>query len=361
MDDSPETFRVLVIRLGALGDVANTIPAVAALRREIPGLRVSWLVEESSFDLVRLSGVADEVILFPRRKISGHFRGLRWRSGWRELRAVIGKLRAAAYDATLDFQGNFKSGMLSRWSRAGERVGFAPGFCREMNWLFNSVQAAPSARRLPRAEKNAALAQVLAPDLALGPVEIPADADGAAAAEAFLRGLPGHGPVVVLHPGASAFGQFKRWPAERYGHVARQLRQTRGARCVVTWGPSERDLAAQVVANSDGAAVMAPELTLAGLLELLRRADLMIACDTGPLHIAALLRRPLVALFGPKDPAIYGPYGTRCEIVLAGSDCAPCTRRRCDHVRCMMDIMPETVVGAAERMLAHSPGWQEGE
>lgn len=353
MAESENLHSILVVRLGALGDVANTLPAVCALRREFPNVRIGWVVEESSRGLVAASRAADEIILFPRKEI----RRLvtfpwTWHKAAGEISRFIRTIRQGRYDVMLDFQGNLKSGLMSVLSGIPDRVGFAAGHCREMNWLFNSVLAMPATKRMLRAEKAAALAQAVAPELALGAVELPVDAPAAARVEEFLKTLPGSGPLVVLHPGTSAFGHFKRWPAERFGAAAAELAGRRGARCVVTYGPSEKELAGQVVAASSGAAHLAPPLNVPELIELLRRADLMIACDTGPLHIAALLRRPLVALFGPKDPAIYAPFGARCEIVrVDGLSCSPCTRRRCRDPKCMEGITVEMVVAAGERMI----------
>jgi heptosyltransferase I len=374
MSQSEEHQSILVVRLGALGDVANTLPTVFALRREFPGARIGWVVEEPSRDLVAASGVADRIILFPRKEIRRLMaRPWKWHRAAGELLRFIREVRRERYCFLLDFQGNLKSGLMSVFSGARDRIGFAAGHCKEMNWLFNNVLAMPATKRLPRAEKYAALGQVIAPDLKPGPVELPPNAAAAAQVEEFLRtltvgeeslagvgarhALPLRGPtarvgpLVVLHPGTSAFGDFKRWPAERFGAVAAEMAMRRGARCVVTYGPAEQELAEQVVQASQGAAHLAPPLAIPGLIELLRRADLMIACDTGPLYIAALLRRPAVAIFGPKDPAIYAPYGTRCEIVRAGLACSPCTRRRCNKPKCMEQITVEMVIAAGERMI----------
>lgn len=351
-DESLDIDHLLVIRLGALGDVANTLPAVSALRKRMPRTRFAWLVEEPSRELVAAARVADEVIVFPRRRLAeGLRRPWRWPAALGELWRFRKALRARAFACTLDLQGNLKSGFLGWLSGAPDRVGFAPGHCREWNWMFNTVLAAPAAKALPRAEKYAALAQVIEPELRLEAVSLPPNAAEAAAVDAFLTTLPGPGPLVLLHPGTSAFGEFKRWPAERYGALAAGLKARREALSVVTYGPAERALAEAVVAASGGAAVAAPALTLTGLIELIRRAELFVAADTGPLHIAALLRRPVVALFGPKDPVVYGPYGTRCEIVRADAPCSPCTRRTCDHGRCMTGVAVEQVLAAAERVL----------
>lgn len=345
---------ILIIRLGSLGDVANTLPAVQALKENLPGERFAWLVEEPAAELVRLAGVAERIILFPRRRLADLLRRpWRWPTLWAELMRLRREIRAQGYLCSLDFQGNLKSGFLVMLSGARDRIGFARGHCREMNWLFNNILALPSSARLLRAEKAAALAQAVAPGLKLRTVSLAEDERNVERVAQFLQVFPGDGPLAVLHPGTSVFGRFKRWPAARFGETAALLQRDAGARCVVTYGPGEEELAAEVVAASSGAARLPPKFTLGELVELLRRASVVIGADTGPLHVAALLKRPVVALLGPKDPAVYAPYGTRSEIVRADLPCSPCTKRQCDHVRCMECISAADVAAAAERLLNH--------
>ena len=359
-EDSSTEKKILVIRTGALGDVANTLRAVCALRTSLPdGARIGWLAEEPSRELVAAGRadlgqpVADEILTFPRKRLTYLLsRPWRWPGAVAEFFGFIRRLRASRYGCVLDFHGNLKSGVLGLLSGAGDRIGFARGHCQEMNWAFNNIWAIPASSRLPRAEKLASLAQVLDPDLELGPVSLQQNAEDAAHVKALLdETFSGDGPLVVLHPGTSAFGRFKRWPAERFGELATALREKVGARCAVTHGPGEDALVEEVVAASNGAGRALPLLSISRLIELLRRADLVVAGDTGPLCIAALLQRPVVGIFGPKDPVIYGPYGTRSQIVTAEVECRPCTRRKCDHVRCIMGIEVGSVLEAAERLL----------
>ena len=348
---------ILVIRLSALGDVANTLPAVAGLRKRMPAARIGWLVEEPSRELVACSGLADEILVFPRKRLGALWsRPWLWPKALAETVRFFKRVRASHYDCALDFQGNLKSGLAGLFSGARDRAGFARGHCREMNWLFNNILAMPASRRMPRAEKHAALAQVVAPELTPAHVPLSGTEDDVKAVEGFLDGLNEADKLFVIHPGTSRFGAFKRWPTERFGKLAQRLSREFGAACVITQGPGEESLAEAVKDASEGTAYVAPPLKIGPLIELLRRADLFVAGDTGPLHVAALLRTPTVAIFGPKDPVIYRPYTETAEVVRKEMECSPCTLRNCDHVSCIRGITVEDVFLGAQRVLEKCEG-----
>jgi ADP-heptose:LPS heptosyltransferase len=147
-----------------------------------------------------------------------------------------------------------------------------------------------------------------------------------------------------MHPGTSAFAAFKRWPVERYAALADHLVRRRGARVVFTSGPADRHLAVEAAGRMESDAVVAPsDRGLPVLVELLRRADLFVGADTGPMHIASALGTPLVTLFGPKDPVQTGPFASRSLVVLGDTDCRPCSRRRCRRRECMLSIQVDEV------------------
>ena len=164
-------------------------------------------------------------------------------------------------------------------------------------------------------------------------------------------------PFAIVHPGTSGFGSFKRWPAERYGRLSRRLAEA-GLRTIVSIGPGEEALGADVVRASDGLAVALSPPDLGCLSELLSRAAVFVSADTGPLHIAAAERVPVVALFGPKDEAVYGPYASpgretaTAVVVNEAVPCRPCTLRRCPDPVCMTSIDVDEVHDRVLRVLA---------
>ena len=339
---------VLVLRLSALGDVANVMPAIAGLRKEMPAVRIGWVVESAARGLVEASHLADEIFIYPRKRL-GHLWGRLWL--WPqaavETTRFLKSIRAARYDCALDFQGNLKSALIGLFSGAGDRIGFARGHCREMNWLFNRVLAMPASRRMLRVEKNVALAQTIAPDLAPELPGLCGLEEDKKTVSRLLAGLGKINRLVVIHPGVSGFGEFKRWPENRFGELAARLAGEMNATCLITRGPGEEPLAQAVRELSGGTARVATLLSMGALVELLRKADLFIAGDTGPLHIAAMLRVPVVAIFGPKDPVVYRPWTDTAILVRKDIQCSPCTKRECDHVSCIMEITVGEVFDAA--------------
>jgi len=227
---------------------------------------------------------------------------------------LLRQLRHRGFDVTLDLQGNLKSGMLTAATGAAVRIGFAPRRCREpINALFTNRRVEPPAAARHVVEQHMAL---------LRPLGVPPDGatfwlprDGAADT-AMDRALQGSGleegaPVVALNPGAGRAA--KRWPPERFAELARRLRGDTRAAVLVLWGPAELDHA-RVIARESGA-MLAPPTDLPGLLALLRRTWVMVAGDTGPLHLAAALGVACVGLYGPTDPARTGPYGSGHRVV----------------------------------------------
>jgi lipopolysaccharide heptosyltransferase I len=305
----------LLMRLSAIGDVVNTLPAVSALREAFPRARIGFLVEDKARDVVLGHPDLDETLVFPKRRWEG--RSLR-PGTWSEVRDYLGSLRAGRFQVLLDFQGNLKGALHAALSGIPTRIGFARGHCREASHLFTNVHVTPPSDRLLRAEKFLSL---------LGPLgiaspklvwKLPERARSRREVAQFLRrgGLPESG-YAVLHPGTSERGAEKRWPAERFTELARRIERDLGLRVLVAWGPSELPTA-QEIARASGATLALETSSLLDLAELLGRASLYVGADSGPLHLASAVACPSVALFGPKDPAIYAPANPKARVVRRG-------------------------------------------
>jgi len=351
-----DALRILVVRLSAMGDVANTAYAVWALRRRLPDARIEWLVESRSADLVEALPFVDQVLVSERRRWQRRLRRnpLAAAAVVRQVGDLALELRYRRYDVALDFQGNFRSGLLVWLSGARARIGFGAGRVKEASHIFYTRKAPLRRAPLHRVERAYRLAAVLGAVRRDEPPPVRLnEADVKFVERFFYEQRVRSRPVVVLHPGTSRFGAFKRWEPERYGELARLLRRRADVFVAVTWGGDEWFDAVRVAQESGDAAVVAPRFARLGqLAALLARASLVIGGDTGPLHLAALLGRPTVAVFGPKDPRLHRPWGDGHRVVRADVPCSPCRRRRCSKRICIRAVGVGMVEEAALAALA---------
>src|SRR5437899_518866 len=239
---------VLLIRLGAVGDVLRTLPALRLIRASYRSVCVDWLVEDLPRDLVLGHPEIDEVLRFPRRELRDTANP-RIMAGL--LAGVARDLRRRRFDVALDFQGSFKSGLLAFLSGAPRRVGLSPGHCRELSWLFTNEWVRPRERRLNRVERNLLIAEAIGARGDTIEMILPERPDEGRAADDLLRSLNPRGlPVVVLSPGTSRRQRHKRWPAEHFSRLAALLASDGGVLVLVVWGPGEEELARSVATSS---------------------------------------------------------------------------------------------------------------
>jgi ADP-heptose:LPS heptosyltransferase len=342
--------KILLVRLSAMGDVIFSLPTLAAVRNVHPGARITWVVEDKAATLLTHRDDLAGLIVYPRKAIQQAMRNpFLWPRMigilWKHFRA----LRRERYDAVYDLQGNLKSGIHTFFSRSQRKIGFAKAQVKELNHLFTREHVEPPGSAIHRIEKSYSLVkpgfdskEIERPDLLLP------EAEKERARERLGGWLGKPGPVLIAHPGTSAFGAYKRWAPEKYGRLAARLQADRGFKTLVTWGPGEKELAEAVAAAGEGAATVCPATgSLLELAALIAMARVYVSADSGPLHIANYLGVPCLALFGPKDPALYKPYFPPSRVVRrADVDCSPCTRRTCDDPICMTGLEVDEVYDA---------------
>ena len=313
--------RILFIRLSAVGDVINTLPALEALRRGFPGAVIGYAVEDRAHDLISNHPSVDRVHLYRRRRWARYLhQPVHWAEAFQEFSAYVSGIRRERYEIALDFQGNLKGAMHGVLSGARRRVGFSRGHCKENNYFFNNEHVTPpgGTEKINRVEKFLSLVCHLGVPVASASYRLPETREGRARVDAFLSRHQIR-DYAVIHPGTSDFGALKRWRPERFAELAERIGRSTPLRPVISWGPGERPLAEQIVAGSGGAALLAMEtMSILDLAELIRSARLYVGCDSGPLHLSSAVSTPSVALFGPKDPRTYGPYNPRHRVVLKG-------------------------------------------
>jgi lipopolysaccharide heptosyltransferase I len=328
---------ILVVRLGAFGDLVHALPAVAALRAAWPDARIDWLVDGRYAALLELVPAIDRAIV-----IGG--------PAGRSVFQTIGELRRARYELAIDFQGLLKSALLARAAGARETVGFAAGQLREpaAGVFYSRRIKADASGHVVR--KNLSMVEVLGAAVRDAASPLRATASSVPGQARACLQLDAAGRFAVINPGAG--WPNKQWPADRFGAIAAHLRARHGMPSIVTWGPSERALADAVVAASDGAAARAPSTTIADLVELARAASLFVAGDTGPMQLAAAVGTPVVGVFGPTNPLRNGPWNAADTWVSRFDDCECHHKRRCRReTPCIDTITVEQVAGAVDRRL----------
>lgn len=355
--------RVLIVRLRLIGDVVFTTPVIGALRRAWPQAHLAYLIEPAAAPVVQHHPDLNEVIVAPRTR------------GWRRLRDDLrlgGRLRRDGYDVVLDLHSGPRASWLTWLTGAPRRIGFD---VQGRHWPYTDIVARPRDLR-PRhsVENQWDLLAPLLPDLgppspAGDPVRMVHAPEAEARVDAWLarEGLDATHDLVVVH--VSAGNAFRRWPLLSFVELALRL-ATGGPkrRIILTSGPSEAAAAADVVRLARERRPESPEavrtwddMSLDELQTLVGRARLYIGGDSGPLHVAATTRTPIVGLYGPTLPVRSAPWRDpqlwSAAVDVGALPCRPCEQRVCapGDFRCLTHITVDAVVAEAERALAPQP------
>ncbi len=290
------TARILIVRLSAIGDVMHALPMINALRDALPQAFLAWAVEGRTADLLRSHRALDELIVLPRR----------WLRSPRTVLDLRHKLRALEFDVTIDAQGLSKSAIAAWLSGARRRIGLGGRDGREISTWLNNEWVVP--RRSHIVERNLELLAPLGVNVSSVRFDLEDSAVDRLVAIKLLEAARLPERFAMINPGAG--WPSKLWPADRYAGVARYLGQQRSLRTLVVWaGAQERAWAEQIVSESAGCAVLAPQTSLTELAAVARRATIFVSSDSGPLHVAAAVGTPCVGLFGPMPEERNGPYG----------------------------------------------------
>lgn len=312
---------ILLVKLGALGDVINALPLAVRLKRQLDA-RIHWLVAPLSFPLISGHPSVDRAILFDIKNEKTSWPG------------VLRRLRRQRFDIVLDLQRILKSGLISLVADAGRRIGFDRQRCKEMTWLL-------PLERIPPADPNRHMVlQYLEFADYLG-ISATGISWGIRSAGLSAHTLPKQ--FVVLNIGATK--PANRWPAEEFSGLAELLHLLHHMPCVLTGGPEDAPMAHRIQSSfGEGIINLVGKTSLPELVDVINAAVAVVTCDTGPMHLASALGKPVVALFGPSDHRRTGPY--RGQVIRSPIDCAPCHRKRCATPECMTAIRPETVLAA---------------
>lgn len=337
--------RVLIIKPSAIGDVVHALPVLRLMRSAWPSAHIAWLVTPACAGLLEGHPLLSEVILFERKRF-----GRAWRSpgAAAELGRFVTSIRGR-FDLVVDLQGLLRSGLLTFATAAPRRVGLASA--REgAAWFYTrQVRDTGDDGKGGRHAVERYLDVAEALGLGRGPVRFEFNTSQRHRDEARMQlGERDDRPFAVLVPGAN--WPTKRYPPGHFAEVARGLRSELGLRVVTVGGPSDRWAAGDIGPDLD----LCGKTSLAVTTAVLERAAVVISNDTGPMHIAAALGRPLVALFGPTSEALTGPYGQPGACVRVALPCAPCLSRSCSHQSCMAWLTPRVVLDEVRRRLGRT-------
>src|SRR3990172_8073616 len=328
--------RILIVKPSSLGDIIHSLPVLWELRRLYPGAHIGWVVKEVWRDIIADNPLLDEVIVL-KKGVGGFL-------------SAVKNIRKAGYDTVIDLQGLFRSGLMTILSGASEKIGFSNA--RELAHLFYNHKVA-----VPPGIMHAVERYLLT--IEKGPGErrglnfpLYVDIEDAEWVKGFMteNNLSQDRPLIAVNP--SARWEKKRWPISSYAALINQLIQELKAGIIIL-GSKEDILLAEEISSlvSGRPAVAAGKTSLKTLTALLERVDLLVTNDSGPMHIAAALKTPVVALFGPTNPGLTGPYGDGHIVIRKEMECNPCLRRPCIHGRplCMEAITIEEVMEAVRK------------
>lgn len=322
-----------------------TMPAVQSIKRAFPAANLSWLVEGGVGELLSHQSFVDRVIAFPRGRIEGALRKGNLVSAGRQLAAFARALRDEEYDVVVDFHGIVKSALLTRTARAARRIGFDRTYAKEASWLVYDERVGSHEKRLHKVERNMLLSAHLGAGDTSG-LDLTVPPEAAAYVDGFLSRSGVTGPFFAVNPFCSKGSEFKRWDLANYGELVRRAVDETGTPVVILWGPGEEAEARYLEELSQGRAMCACPTTVCQALALLASSALYIGGDTGIMHLAALARVPVVAIFGPTDHLVNGPYGDGHTIVRRGVACSPCRDKECRKGDCLRSITVEEVFHA---------------
>jgi lipopolysaccharide heptosyltransferase I len=366
---------ILLIKLSAIGDVVHTFPVLNKLRRRYPKARIDWLVTPEIAELLRQNPAISNVIEFSRAEWSTPWRAAPYVSSAR----LVAMLRAAEYDLVLDLQGQLRSAIFAFASGAPVRIGFDRPRADVWKTLSRKIPDEAKKHAWQGAREGSFLAythHIPLPSLDVHPVErylgvapmlglddgapdfsFPVPPEATTRIDALLDYYDiGKARLVVVAPGTN--WETKQWRREGFAEMARHFLQ-KGFAVTLIGSDGERALCQEIARLAPGAVDLAGETTLSELAALIRRATICVTNDSGPMHLAVALDRPVVSIFGPTDPVWAGPYRRGGAVLRTELDCSPCylrELRRCNFGHaCMVNISASAVIERIEVIVAKLP------
>jgi 3-deoxy-D-manno-octulosonic-acid transferase/heptosyltransferase-1 len=343
---------ILIVKLSAIGDVVHTLPLLEVLRENLPNARIDWLVEEEASEIIKGHAALNRVIVSRRKMWQKNFVGSgRTSTTLKEIVHFLRELRSEKYDTVIDIHGLLKSGLLTGLARGRRKIGFT--WAREGSTLFLSEPPYfEDQYRQHAIERYLKTANILGCDVTSWKGRIPVgDSQGKTVNRLFrASGLNGN-RIAAMNP--MARWDTKLWEPERFARLADRIQEELGMSVLFTGSKEDRPIIQEICSGmkNGGAVNLAGRIGLKELASLYTRCDLLITTDTGPMHIAAAMDCPVIALFGPTAPWRTGPYGNGHKVIREDLGCSPCFKKTCSHKTCMKGITVGRVFHAVLKQL----------
>lgn len=349
-------MKILIIKLSSIGDVVHTLPSLYAIRQRYPDAVIDWLVEEAASDIIKGHNLLNDCIIVKRKKWLKKPLSI---DTWRNAAAVVRILRSKSYDIVIDFQGLVKSGIWAFLSKGKRRIGFSN--TKELSGIFLNEALPPYNPDIHAVDRYLSLAKHIGAETANVEFPMPHSESEMRKAVSILKakGIWEGQPFVVVNP--MARWETKLWGNEMFALLCNMVMDKFGSKIVLTGSASMYDEIEKIKSLTDklvpegfnrGRAINLAGMTgLKELTEIINLSKMVVTVDSGPMHIAAAIGKPVVALFGPTAPWRTGPYGDGHIVVRKELDCSPCFLKKCKNLKCMKDIKVEDVMTAVEKQL----------
>jgi len=337
---------ILIVKLSAIGDVIHTLPSLAALRRLYPDAHITWVVEEAAADLVLGHPDLDRVLIFRRKRWIEDIKNGQYRSAWQGFQAFRSALQSRPYDLVIDFHGLLKSSVVVFLSKGKRKLGYDSW--QELSGLF-LTEKIPEDMNKHAVDRYLDFPRYLGAKIDQAEFVLPVTPETESRVSALMQRLHlQKKKFIAISP--VALWDTKLWNDTKFATLADDIQRSLGIPVVFTG--HDRATLEKITAQMKTEAVnLGGQTSLTELACLYQNALLVITTDSGPMHLAAATRTPVVALFGPTDPQRTGPYGPHHTVITAKLECQPCFKKKCTTTQCMQDIQPEQILAAAAEMI----------
>ena len=345
MDIGEPDMNILIVKLSAIGDVIHTLPSLAALRRLYPDSHITWVVEEAAADLIIGHPHLDEVLISRRKGWMKDIKAGKLQSACREMRAFLQQLRSRRYDLVIDFHGLLKSSMMVFLSGGKRKLGYDSW--QELSGLFLHEKI-PEDMNKHAVDRYLDFPRYLGAEIHDVEFILPLTDKTKAGAKRLLdQHHLSEKNYIAVNP--IAYWETKLWDNAKFANLADQIKER--LKLDVIFTGSNRMDAADILSRMTKEGInLGGDTSLPVLAEIYKSARAVITTDSGPMHLAAAVGTPVIALFGPTDQARTGPYGKGHTVIRVNLPCSPCLLKKCPTKECMGKITPEQVYATVERI-----------